>query len=156
MDRKRILGLAAVVAVAGMLSASGWAGEGRVRPASMRRGDEGKPQKGIVGTAAQAGKFRTLVNLIIVADLLEPLRDGGPFTVFAPTDEAFAKLPEGTIEGLLKPENKEALKELLAYHVVPGKILSKDIGEKARAKTLAGPSLTLGASGSGVFHRMCS
>src|SRR5262249_24360544 len=76
---------------------------------------------------------------------------GGPFTVLAPTDEALAKLPEGMIEGLLKPGNKDALKELLAYHVVPGKILAKDIGEKSRAKTLAGPSLTVGARGSGVF-----
>lgn len=147
MDRKRIVVLAALVA--GLISASVWAGEGR--RSSPRHGDEAKPQKGIIGTAAQAGKFRTLVNLIIVADLLEPIRDGGPFTVFAPTDEAFAKLPEGTIENLLKPENKEALKELLSYHVVPGKILAKDIGEKTRAKTLAGPSLTVGASGSGVF-----
>jgi transforming growth factor-beta-induced protein len=108
-------------------------------------------RKSVIYRAAATGKAGTFLSAVWVSGLTDALLGGEPCTVFVPTDEAFAKLPEGTVEALLKPENKEALKELLAYHVVPGKILAKDVGEKSRAKTLAGASLTLGASGSGIF-----
>jgi uncharacterized surface protein with fasciclin (FAS1) repeats len=77
--------------------------------------------KDIVDTAAGAGKFNTLVAAVKAAGLVETLKGKGPFTVFAPTDAAFAKLPEGTVENLLKPENKAKLAKILTYHVVPGK-----------------------------------
>ena len=83
--------------------------------------------KDIVDTAVAAGQFKTLAAALGAADLIETLKGEGPFTVFAPTDEAFAKLPEGTVENLLKPENKEKLIAILTYHVVPGKVLAKDV-----------------------------
>src|SRR5213080_4263356 len=82
--------------------------------------------KDIVDTAAGAGKFKTLVAAVKAAGLVDTLKGDGPFTVFAPTDEAFAKLPKGTVESLLKPENKENLKAILTYHVVPGKVMAAD------------------------------
>ena len=78
----------------------------------------------IVAVASGAGSFKTLVTAVKAAGLVETLQGKGPFTVFAPTDEAFAKLPAGTVEGLLKPENKEKLKGILSYHVVPGKVMA--------------------------------
>ena len=82
-------------------------------------------KKDIVDTAVGAGKFETLVAAVKAAGLVETLKGEGPFTVFAPTDEAFAKLPEGTVESLLKPENKDKLVDILTYHVVPGKVMAK-------------------------------
>ena len=82
----------------------------------------------IVDTAVSAGKFETLVAAVKAAGLVDTLKGDGPFTVFAPTDEAFDKLPAGTVENLLKPENKDTLVAVLTYHVVPGKIMSGDIG----------------------------
>jgi uncharacterized surface protein with fasciclin (FAS1) repeats len=79
-------------------------------------------KKDIVDTAIGAGSFKTLVAALKAADLVETLKGEGPFTVFAPTDEAFAKLPAGTLDDLLKPENKEMLRGILTYHVVPGKV----------------------------------
>ncbi|MDC0220894.1 fasciclin domain-containing protein [Gammaproteobacteria bacterium] len=84
----------------------------------------------IVDTAIAAGQFNTLVAAVQAADLVETLKGDGPFTVFAPTDEAFAALPMGTVEDLLKPENKAQLVAVLTYHVVPGKIMSADIAGK--------------------------
>jgi len=81
----------------------------------------------IVDTAASAGSFNTLVAAVKAAGLVDTLKSPGPFTVFAPTDEAFAKLPAGTVESLLKPENKDKLISILTYHVVPGKVLSPDV-----------------------------
>ena len=78
--------------------------------------------KDIVDTAVSAGQFKTLAAALKAAGLVETLKGKGPFTVFAPTDEAFAKLPKGTVEGLLKPENKDQLIAILTYHVVPGKV----------------------------------
>lgn len=103
--------------------------------------------KDIVDTAAGAGKFNTLVAAVKAAGLVDTLKGKGPFTVFAPTDEAFAKLPKGTVESLLKPENKDKLVEILTYHVVPGKIMSKDIaGKKAEVATVEGSKLSVDAT----------
>ena len=105
----------------------------------------------IVDTAASAGQFETLVAAVKAAGLVETLKGDGPFTVFAPTDEAFAKLPEGTVENLLKPENKDQLVAVLTYHVVPGKIMSSDIaGQKAQVATVEGSELSVDAT-SGVM-----
>ena len=91
----------------------------------------------IVDTAVEAGTFNTLAAALTAADLVETLKGEGPFTVFAPTDEAFAKLPEGTVEDLLKPENKGKLAAILQYHVVPSKIMAGDIADgTAEVKTL--------------------
>lgn len=89
--------------------------------------------KDIVDTAVGAGQFNTLVAAVQAAGLVDTLKSEGPFTVFAPTDEAFAKLPAGTVENLLKPENKDQLVAILTYHVVPGKVMSGDISGKTMA-----------------------
>jgi uncharacterized surface protein with fasciclin (FAS1) repeats len=106
--------------------------------------------KDIVDTAAGAGKFETLVTAVKAAGLVDTLKGTGPFTVFAPTDEAFAKLPAGTVEDLLKPENKEKLTKILTYHVVPGKVMSADIAGKSQSvKTVQGSDVAIDAT-SGV------
>jgi uncharacterized surface protein with fasciclin (FAS1) repeats len=97
-------------------------------------------QKTIVGVAAGAGQFKTLVAAVKAAGLVKTLNGKGPFTVFAPTDEAFAKLPAGTVENLLKPENKEKLVAVLTYHVLPGKLMAADL-TTTNAKTLNGKEL---------------
>ena len=95
--------------------------------------------KDIVDTAVGAGSFTTLVAAVQAAGLVDTLKGPGPFTVFAPTDEAFKKLPAGTVENLLKPENKDQLVKILTYHVVPGKVMSKDIaGKSMMVKTVQG------------------
>jgi uncharacterized surface protein with fasciclin (FAS1) repeats len=100
----------------------------------------------IVDTAASAGDFKTLVAAIEAAGLVETLKGKGPFTVFAPTDAAFAKLPAGTLEDLLKPENKDKLTAILTYHVVAGKIMSADIaGKTEMVETVEGDKLTVDA-----------
>ena len=104
----------------------------------------------IVDTAVSAGSFKTLVAAAQAAGLVETLKGAGPFTVFAPTDEAFAKLPAGTVENLLKPENKKSLVTILTYHVVPGKVMSKDIaGKKLKPKSVEGSQISIDAT-SGV------
>jgi uncharacterized surface protein with fasciclin (FAS1) repeats len=103
--------------------------------------------KDIVDTAADSDQFKTLVAAVKAAGLVDTLKGDGPFTVFAPTDEAFAKLPEGTVDDLLKPENKEKLVSILTYHVVPGKIMSGDIAGKSReVKTVQGDTLAVDAT----------
>lgn len=97
----------------------------------------------IVDTAAHAGTFHTLSKAIKAAGLESALRGEGPFTVFAPTDEAFGKLPAGTLEDLLKPENKEKLASILTYHVVAGKVYAKDVVKLSSAKTLNGQSVKI-------------
>ncbi|MCO6457325.1 MAG: fasciclin domain-containing protein [Pirellulaceae bacterium] len=99
--------------------------------------------KDIVQTAVGAGKFKTLVAAVQAAGLVETLQGQGPFTVFAPTDEAFEKLPEGTVESLLKPENKAKLVAILTYHVVPGKVLSGDVVKLSEAETVQGSSVKI-------------
>ena len=105
----------------------------------------------IVDTANGAGSFKTLIAAVKAADLESTLRGPGPFTVFAPTDEAFAKLPAGTVESLLKPENKDKLKGILTYHVVSGKVGADQAMKLTTAKTVNGKELKLDAS-SGALH----
>jgi uncharacterized surface protein with fasciclin (FAS1) repeats len=100
----------------------------------------------IVDTAVAAGSFKTLAAALQAADLIEALKSDGPFTVFAPTDEAFAKLPKGTVESLLKPENKEKLASILKYHVVSGKVTSGQVVKLDAAKTLQGGEVKIDAS----------
>lgn len=98
----------------------------------------------IVDTAVSAGQFETLVAAVQAAGLVETLQGPGPFTVFAPTDDAFAKLPAGTVENLLKPENKDQLVAILTYHVVPGKVMADDLsGKKQFVETVQGSKLSV-------------
>jgi len=106
--------------------------------------------KDIVDTAVSAGKFKTLVAAVKAAGLVETLKGKGPFTVFAPTDEAFAKLPKGLVKNLLKPENKEKLVAILTYHVVPGKVTAKEVVKLKTAATVQGAKLRIAASDKGV------
>ncbi|MBM3408625.1 MAG: fasciclin domain-containing protein [Gammaproteobacteria bacterium] len=105
----------------------------------------------IVDTAVKAGQFKTLAAALTAADLVAVLKGPGPFTVFAPTDEAFKKLPPGTVENLLKPENKAQLVKILTYHVVPGKVMSSALaGKKTDAKTVEGGMVMVDATSGGV------
>lgn len=99
--------------------------------------------KDIVDTAVAAGQFETLVAAVKAAELVDTLKGEGPFTVFAPTDAAFAALPEGTVDELLKPENKEQLQSVLTYHVVAGKIMAEDAMAADSATTVQGQDLTI-------------
>jgi uncharacterized surface protein with fasciclin (FAS1) repeats len=104
----------------------------------------------IVDTAVAAGQFKTLATALKAAGLVDTLKGPGPFTVFAPTDAAFAKLPAGTVEDLLKPGNKAKLKAILTYHVVPGEVRAADVAKLKSAKTVNGKSLRIMVSGSNV------
>jgi len=99
--------------------------------------------KDIVDTAVGAGQFTTLAAALEAADLIGTLKGEGPFTVFAPTDAAFAKLPEGTVETLLEPENRDQLTAILTYHVVAGKVMAKDVVELTAATTVNGSDVTI-------------
>jgi len=101
------------------------------------------PPIDIVETAVADGRFTTLVAALEAADLVETLKGEGPFTVFAPTDDAFAKLPAGTVEDLLKPENLETLKNILLYHVVEGKVMASDVVTLESAETVLGQEVTV-------------
>jgi uncharacterized surface protein with fasciclin (FAS1) repeats len=105
----------------------------------------------IVDTAVAAGQFKTLAAALKAAGLVDTLKGKGPFTVFAPTDAAFAKLPAGTVENLLKPENKEKLIAILTYHVVPGNVQASQVVKLHEAKTVEGNDLKIKASASGVM-----
>jgi len=125
-NRMKLFGagiLALAIALTGGLASAGSAGE-----------------RDIVDTAVKAGTFKTLVAAVKAADLVEALKGDGPFTVFAPSDEAFAKLPAGTVESLLLPENKSKLTAILTYHVVPGTVLSSDV-KPGLVETLQGSRL---------------
>lgn len=104
----------------------------------------------IVDTAVAAGQFNTLAAALEAADLIGTLKGDGPFTVFAPTDEAFAKLPEGTVESLLLPENRDKLVAILTYHVVPGKVLAKDVVKLSGATTVNGGDVTIAVADGSV------
>lgn len=108
-------------------------------------------KKDIVDTAVAAGDFKTLATALQAAGLVETLKGPGPFTVFAPTDEAFAKLPAGTVDNLLKPENKEKLVAILTYHVVAGDVLAKEVVKLSEAKTVNGKSVKIMAQGGKVM-----
>ncbi len=135
INRVRIFAMAALAAMSLLLVQPGRAADA---------------PKDIVDTAVAAGSFGTLTAALTAADLVGALKGAGPFTVFAPTDAAFAKLPAGTLDDLLKPENKEKLKGILLYHVVSGKIMAADIKGEAKPKTLQGATLDIKASAAGV------
>lgn len=120
---------AATIAIASLLAA----------PSAMA----GDMSKDIVDTAVGAGSFNTLVAAVQAAGLVDTLKGDGPFTVFAPTDAAFAALPEGTVETLLKPENKDQLIAILTYHVVPGKVMSTDLKDDMMATTVQGGDIMI-------------
>jgi len=105
----------------------------------------------IVDTAIAAGSFNTLVAAVVAADLVDVLKSDGPFTVFAPTDDAFAALPEGTVESLLLPENKDQLVAILTYHVVPGQVLAADVVGLDSAPTVNGQEIDITVSDDGVM-----
>ena len=106
--------------------------------------------KDIVDTAVAAGTFKTLAKALQAAGLVETLKGAGPFTVFAPTDEAFAKLPAGTLESLLEPENKPKLQRILKAHVLAGKIMAADVIKIDSAKAVSGDTLTIVSRDGGV------
>ena len=131
-----VLALAAVVGLAAI--ATSFASEGKAKRKKMG--------KDIVDTAVAAGNFKTLATALKAADLVETLKGKGPFTVFAPTDEAFAKLPKGTVEDLLKPENKKKLAGILTYHVVAGKVMAADVVKLTEATTVQGSKVSIKVS----------
>ncbi len=134
-----------------MAYALGFAALGLLAPApamadTMQK-EAAKPAGDIVDVAAQAGTFNTLITAAKAAGLVETLKSPGPFTIFAPTDAAFAKLPAGTVEKLLKPENKEELARILKHHVISGKVMAADIaGKKLAVVTAAGTKLDIDAT----------
>ena len=136
MKTIRTLTLAVVIAAAGLTN-------------NTQAGSHAEKKQDIVAVAAGAGSFNTLVAAIKAAGLVETLQGKGPFTVFAPTDEAFEKLPKGTVESLLKPENKDKLVAILTYHVVPGKVMAADV-TTMKAKTVNGQSLDINVAGGSV------
>jgi uncharacterized surface protein with fasciclin (FAS1) repeats len=113
-------------------------------------GSPAAQSKDIVDTAVSAGSFKTLARALDAAGLVATLKGAGPFTVFAPTDEAFAKLPAGTLDMLLKPENKAKLQRILTYHVVGGKVMSTEVVKMKSAKAVSGDTLTIAAGSGGV------
>ena len=136
-------GLAALIGLAGVSGEAAADNYGK-KAHAMAKAD-------IVDTAVNAGSFNTLVAAVKAAGLVETLKSDGPFTVFAPTDAAFAKLPDGTLQSLLMPENRDQLVKILTYHVVPGAVYSKDLlGKTLEAGTAAGEALAIDATGSGV------
>jgi uncharacterized surface protein with fasciclin (FAS1) repeats len=146
MKTNRILTLA-VLAAAVTLNPSLFAGDCSVSKSTSA--SSCTAGKDLVAVAAGADNFKTLVAAVKAAGLVETLQGKGPFTVFAPTDAAFAKLPAGTVESLLKPENKAKLVAILTYHVVPGKVLAADV-RTMEAKTVQGQSVKLVVSDAGV------
>lgn len=114
-------------------------------------GNYGKKQADIVDTAVSAGSFNTLAAALEAGDLVGTLKSDGPYTVFAPTDEAFAKLPDGTVEMLLLPENKDQLVEILTYHVVPGKVTAAEVITLTSARTANGSDVIIRVEDDIVF-----
>ena len=133
------LGLASLAAAAALSISIGMSA-----PAQAAESD-------IVDTAVAAGSFKTLAAALSAADLVETLKGDGPFTVFAPTDEAFAKLPDGLVEDLLKPENKDKLTAILTYHVVPGAVMAADVVKLDEAKTVNGAMVDIEVKGNAVM-----
>lgn len=146
MKKNRIVSGATLIAVAVIAPHLAFAQCGASKTTAS---DACTTSKDIVAVAAGAENFKTLVAAIKAAGLTEVLQGKGPFTVFAPTDEAFAKLPEGTVENLLKPENREKLVSILKYHVIPGKVTAADV-RTMQVKTAQGQKVQLKVSDSGV------
>ena len=113
--------------------------------------DAGPAKKDIVGTTVAAGSFNTLVTALQAAGLADTLKGKGPFTVFAPTDDAFSKLPAGTVESLLKPENKDKLRAILLYHVVSGDVTAAQVVKLSSAKTVNGQDLKISVNNGTVM-----
>ncbi len=129
--RRLFIGIAAAALVSGCTTISELPGKVAAKP-------------DIVDTAVAAGSFKTLVAAVQAAGLVDTLKGDGPFTVFAPTDEAFAKLPEGTVESLLEPDNKDQLQAILTYHVLAGKVVAADVTGKAMdAETVNGQTIAV-------------
>ena len=139
--------------VTGSIGYAAWASPSAERPASapLAADRAAAAEKDVVETAVAAGKFKTLAAALEAAGLVDTLKGEGPFTVFAPTDEAFAKLPAGTVEGLLKPENKEKLKAILTYHVAAAKAMSTDLEDGQAVKTVNGKDVKVKISGKDVM-----
>jgi transforming growth factor-beta-induced protein len=139
-----------VVALVGIAMAQPPATAGKEKVARPAQAAAPKGTGDIVDTAVAAGSFKTLAAALQAAGLVETLKGKGPFTVFAPTDEAFAKLPAGTVESLLKPENKEKLIAVLTYHVVPGKVTAKEVVKLKNAGTVNGQRVDIAVKGDQV------
>lgn len=139
MYKVKYVQIAALVATSFLLVASAFAG------------NHGKKKADIVDTAVAAGDFTTLAAALQAGGLVDTLKSDGPFTVFAPTDAAFAKLPAGTVESLLLPENKDQLVEILTYHVVAGKVKAADVVTLTSAKTVNGASVAIRVENGTVF-----
>lgn len=135
---RKFVAVALAVVLAGSFSAQAFAGCGTC-------------DKTVVENAVAAKGFKTLVAAVKAAGLVETLSGEGPFTVFAPTDEAFAKLPDGTVEDLLKPENKAKLVAILTYHVVPGKVMAKQVVGLTEAKTVQGTTVGIAVKDGSVI-----
>ncbi|WP_162046017.1 fasciclin domain-containing protein [Vibrio taketomensis] len=118
---------------------------------SVQAHDHGMKKADIVDVAVENGSFTTLVAAVKAAGLVDTLKGEGPFTVFAPTDEAFAKLPDGTVEMLLMPENKDKLVAILTYHVVPGKVMAADVVKLDKAATVEGQDVMIAVEGDKVM-----
>ncbi len=143
MNRRFTLGSLATFALAFFVSACAMQGDKMDKMDKM----DTMATADIVDTAVAAGSFNTLVAAVQAAGLVETLKGEGPFTVFAPTDDAFAKLPAGTVETLLMPENKDQLVAILTYHVIPGKVMSGDIAGKAlEVQTVQGSTVDIDAT----------
>lgn len=156
----RFLSMTMIAGLAAAMAGSAYAGEcpiakkqrlARESAGHVQTVAHAAPSKDIVDTAVGAGDFKTLVAAVEAAGLVETLKGEGPFTVFAPTDAAFAKLPAGTIETLLKPENKDKLVGILTYHVVPGKVMAADVVKLTEAKTVQGKSSKVKVDGGSVM-----
>ena len=150
---KRIAALLIPAIVAGAVATDSFAGKKCAKATTVAVAHEAvtvaeAPAKDIVDVAVSAGSFNTLVTAVKAAGLVDTLKSKGPFTVFAPTDEAFAALPEGTLDGLLK--DKEKLKQVLLYHVVPGKVMAADVIKLKSAKTAEGADATIAVTGGTV------
>ena len=117
----------------------------------VRGGAADAATKDIVMTAVEAGSFKTLAAALKAGGLIDTLQGAGPFTVFAPTDDAFAKLPAGTLENLLKEENKAKLQDILKYHVVAGKVMAQDVVKLDSAKSVEGQSIAIKVVDGGVM-----
>lgn len=139
LTRKKLAALGAMLSLIAMVM---------VFPANARVAGKTTEPNDVVETAVAAGQFKTLAAALEAAGLIDALKGNGPFTVFAPTDEAFAKLPAGTVETLLKPENKEKLKAVLLYHVVPGNVTADQVKKlnSQSVKTLQGGSIKVKTS----------
>ncbi len=158
MKIKSLFGVFLLVAVAGLVGCESGTDEPDAVQEAVPAGEqpqdiavpaEEQPQD-IVDTAVAAGDFSTLAAALQAGELIETLKSEGPFTVFAPTDAAFAKLPEGTVENLLKPENKEQLVAILTFHVVPGKVDSTAVSSLKTATTVNGAEIAIDVSSGGV------